>query len=209
MEGKASQEVLRPLLVVSRRCRRLEPGGPEAVAVAARELVAVRQESRWPSGVRVTHAGSWRSGRTRPTSTTGTGEGQRARPRERSARPGLRVPGTSVGTKLRPGAALPGDGAGFFFWQGSLVPGPSTHHHLPLFLCLEGKGATGRAAPRGGVPEMRAHNLLADASSLSGDMLPTRGRRNQRDPHCRGLCGGDAGLGSGLRVWNCSSAVYG
>lgn len=54
--------------------------------MAARELVAARPESRWPSGVRATHAGSWRSGRTPPTSTTGTGEGQRARPRERSGR---------------------------------------------------------------------------------------------------------------------------
>lgn len=52
VEGKASQKVLRPLLVVSRRCRAsgtrryrggccgcLRPGGTEVVAVAARDLV--------------------------------------------------------------------------------------------------------------------------------------------------------------------------
>lgn len=108
--------------------------------------------------MRATHAGSWRSGRTPPTSTTGTGEGQRARPRERYGPARGAGPWNLGRNKTRADSALPGDGGGFFLWQGSVVPGLSTHHHLPLFQCLEGKRATWRAAPRGGVSEIREHN---------------------------------------------------
>ena len=39
--------------------------------LAARELVAMCEESRWPGWVRVIHAGSWRNKQTPPMSTAG------------------------------------------------------------------------------------------------------------------------------------------
>lgn len=138
------------------------------MAAAARALVAVRQESRWPSGVKATHAGSWRSGRTPPTSTTGTGEGQRAGQAAGGPGPaGGAGPGASAGTKLRPGAALRGHEGRSSPRHGVRGPGP-LHTPPPASVSLfggPGGGAEGCAQRR--VPGARERNALAHAHACA------------------------------------------
>lgn len=135
------------------------------MAAAARALVAVRQESRWPSGVKATHAGSWRSGRTPPTSTTGTGEGQRAGQAAGGPGPAGGAGPRSLGRNKAGARGSPAGTRGEVL-AAARGPWPRAPPHTTTCRCLaprRGKGAPRRAAPRGGVPGARERNPRAHA----------------------------------------------